>query len=70
VLLAPDGYACLDLTRLLTMKLTSFRLKDQVHIQDLLALGMITPAVRKALPPVLLPRLKQVQEITRREELA
>lgn len=70
MLLSPDGYACLDVAGLLTMKLTSFRVKDQVHIQGLLTLGMVTRAMRKALPPVLLARLKQVEEITRREESA
>lgn len=68
-ILSPDGYACLDVTRLLRMKLTSFRLKDQVHIQDMLKFGLITPPVRKALPPELLARLKQVEEITEREKL-
>jgi len=69
VVVAPDGYTCLDVENLLRMKLTSFRLKDQVHIQDMLAVGLITASVRRAVPPELRARLKQVEEITERERL-
>lgn len=67
--IAPDGFVCLGLTRLLTMKLTSYRLKDQVHVQDLLLAGLITKKIERALPKDLLPRLKQVKETTERERL-
>jgi hypothetical protein len=63
------GYACLDVSRLLKMKLTSFRLKDKVHVQDMLQVGLITPPVRKALPPELRVRLDEIEEITRRERM-
>lgn len=66
---SPDGFVCLDLTRLLTMKLTSYRLKDQVHVQDLLLAGLITKKIERALPKDLLARLKQVKETTERERL-
>lgn len=46
---------------LLRMKLTSFRLKDQVHVQDLLAANLITPAIEQSLPPTLHARLQQVR---------
>ncbi|MCZ7648158.1 MAG: hypothetical protein M5U26_23350 [Planctomycetota bacterium] len=64
-----EGYPCLDLALLLTMKLTSFRLKDQVHVQDLLGVGLITRKIEKALPPDLLERLQYVKDQTERERL-
>jgi hypothetical protein len=54
VLLAPVA----DLVR---MKLTSYRLKDRVHIQDLDAVGLITPEVEAQLPEVLRARLREVR---------
>ena len=47
---------------LLRMKLSSFRLKDQVHIQALEAAGLITEAVEKKLSQDLLSRLKHIRE--------
>lgn len=64
-----DGVTYLALQELLVMKLTSFRLKDQVHVQDLLGQGLITSAIRRMLPVELQARLKQVEEITERERL-
>lgn len=54
VLLAPVE----DLVR---MKLTSYRLKDRVHIQDLDAVGLITPEIEARLPEVLRARLREVR---------
>jgi len=54
-LLAPVA----DLVR---MKLTSFRLKDKVHIQDLDGVGLITAEVEASLPGELLERLAEVRE--------
>jgi hypothetical protein len=54
VLLAPVA----DLVR---MKLTSFRLKDQVHIQDLDSVRLITPEIEESLSPLLRERLAQVR---------
>jgi len=54
VLLAPVA----DLVR---VKLTSYRLKDRVHIQDLDAVGLITPEVEARLPEVLQARLREVR---------
>ena len=54
VLLAPVA----DLVR---MKLTSYRLKDRVHIQDLDAVGLITPEVEAQLSEVLRARLREVR---------
>jgi hypothetical protein len=54
VLLAP----VVDLVR---MKLTSYRLKDKVHIRDLDAVGLITPEVEAQLSEVLRARLQEVR---------
>jgi hypothetical protein len=54
VLLAPVE----DLVR---MKLTSFRLRDQVHIQDLDSVRLITPEIEVSLSSELKERLRQVR---------
>ena len=54
VLLAPVA----DLVR---MKLTSYRLKDRVHIQDLDAVGLITPEIEAQLSDFLRARLREVR---------
>ena len=54
ILLAPVA----DLVR---MKLTRYRLKDRVHIQDLDAVGLITPEVEAQLSEPLLARLREVR---------
>lgn len=46
---------------LLTMKLTSFRLKDKVHVQDLDGVGLITPEIEAQLPEILRQRLAEVR---------
>lgn len=56
ILLAPVA----DLVR---MKLTSYRLKDRVHIQDLDAVGLITPLVEAQLSDVLRARLREVRAV-------
>jgi len=43
------------------MKLTSFRLKDKVHIQDLDGVGLITAEIEASLPEALRERLKEVR---------
>ena len=42
------------------MKLTGFRLKDQMHLKDLQEAGLITPEIKLAMPPALRDRLQQV----------
>jgi hypothetical protein len=54
LLLAPVA----DLVR---MKLTSFRLKDKVNIQDMDRAGLITPDIEAKLSPVLRERLAEVR---------
>jgi hypothetical protein len=46
---------------LVHMKLTSYRLKDQVHIQDLDHAGLITTEIEQTLSVPLLARLKEVR---------
>ncbi len=54
LLLAPVA----DLVR---MKLTSFRRKDQMHIEDLDSVGLITPEVEATLSEPLRARLAEVR---------
>lgn len=55
------GARIASIDHLLTMKLTSFRLKDQVHVQDLDGAGLITKSMEDALSPLLQERLAQVR---------
>ena len=45
------------LEKLITMKLTSYRSKDQVHVQDMIALGIIDDSWLDRISPVLRDRL-------------
>lgn len=56
-----QGVRLISLEDLAKMKLTSFRLKDQVHIQDLDKAGLITAEVESALPEDLRARLARVR---------
>jgi hypothetical protein len=56
-----EGYKTVPITELVQMKLTSFRLKDQVHIQDLDQARLITSDVEAQLSELLLDRLRQVR---------
>ncbi len=57
-----EGFRIAPLESLVQMKLTSFRLKDRVHLQDLLEVGLITPKIEASLPPDLQERLRQLKE--------
>lgn len=59
-----QGVRLVPLADLVRMKLTSFRLKDQVHIQDLDAAELITPEIEASLSPELRARLKEVRSRT------
>lgn len=48
-------------TDLVRMKLTSYRLKDRVHIQDLDAVGLISPEMEAELPHALQVRLAEIR---------
>ena len=56
-----EGFHLAPVADLVRMKLTSFRLKDQVHIQDMDAVGLITAEIEEDLPALLLARLQQVR---------
>jgi hypothetical protein len=43
------------------MKLTSFRAKDEAHINDLDEAGLITQEIESSLSPILLGRLRQAR---------
>ena len=55
------GARIASIHHLLTLKLTSFRLKDQVHVQDLDGAGLITKVMEDALSPILRERLAKVR---------
>lgn len=56
-----QGVRLVPVEDLIRMKLTSFRLKDQVHLQDLDEAGVITPEIESALSPLHQQRLQQVR---------
>jgi hypothetical protein len=56
-----NGIRLMPLEDLLRMKLTSFRAKDEAHINDLDEAGLITPDMETNLSPVLLERLRQAR---------
>jgi hypothetical protein len=56
-----EGVPIAPVVDLVHMKLTSFRLKDQVNIQDLHHSGLITPEIEQTLSAPLLARLKEVR---------
>ena len=55
------GIALLPLTDLVRMKLNSFRLKDQTHLQDLDQAGLITPEIESQLSGIHRERLARVR---------
>lgn len=59
--LSAEGMPLASVGDLVHMKLTSFRLKDKVHIQDMDSVGLITPEVEHSLPEALRARLREVR---------
>jgi hypothetical protein len=57
---AGPQFRALNLEALVRMKLTSFRRKDQVHVEDLLELGLIDASWVARFPPELAARLQQL----------
>lgn len=57
---ATPTFRVLDLLALVTMKLTSFRLKDRVHILDFIEVGLLDDTWVGRLPPDLGARLKEL----------
>jgi len=56
------------LDALVRMKLNSFRLKDKVHLLDLLEIGLVDATWCNRLPPELAARLQEVIETREREQ--
>jgi hypothetical protein len=54
------GFRVLTLDALVRVKLTSFRRKDQVHIQDMISEGLIDQPWLERVSPALAPRLKEL----------
>jgi hypothetical protein len=54
------AFRVLSLDALVRMKLTSFRRKDQMHLLDLLDVGLIDASWCSRLPPELAPRLQEL----------
>lgn len=50
----------LPFARLITMKLTSYRRKDQVHLLDMISIGLLDETWLQRLPPQLRPRLQEL----------
>jgi hypothetical protein len=55
------GYWLMPVADLVRMKLTSFRLKDRVHVKDMDEVGLITPEIEADLPALLRERLAEVR---------
>lgn len=55
-----DDYDIVDLPALLTMKLNSYRRKDQMHLLDMLSIGLIDETWLEKLPPLHAKRLQQL----------
>lgn len=56
-----QGVRLVPLADLIRMKLTSFRLKDKMHVKDLDDVGVITPEIEAGLSPIFLERLEQIR---------
>jgi hypothetical protein len=56
----PANFRVITLESLVLMKLMSNRRKDQVHIEDLIAVGLINDTWLPRLPPQLADRLQQI----------
>ena len=59
--LTSEGVPLATVADLVTMKLTSYRLKDQVHIQDMDSVELITAEIEEQLGDTLRERLAQVR---------
>lgn len=55
-----NGYQVLSLEALVRMKLTSFRLKDQTHLDDILRVGLIDATFKDRLPTELAERFQKI----------
>jgi hypothetical protein len=58
----PAGFRVITLEALVCMKLLSNRRKDQVHVEDLISVGLIDLSWLARLPPVLAERLQAIRD--------
>jgi hypothetical protein len=56
-----EGVVLAPIADLVRMKLTSFRLRDQVHLKDLDSVGLITADIERGLPEPLVERLRKAR---------
>lgn len=56
----PDQFRLVTVEALVRMKLTSFRRKDQVHLMDMLDVGLVDASWTQRLPPDMAARLQQL----------
>jgi hypothetical protein len=56
-----EGVLLIAVADLVRMKLTSFRLRDRVHLQDLDSVGLITAEIEAGLPQALRDRLRDLR---------
>lgn len=56
-----EGVLLVAIADLVRMKLTSFRLRDRVHLQDLDSVGLITHEIEAGLPQALRDRLRDLR---------
>ena len=56
-----EGILLAPVADLVLMKLTSYRLKDRVHIQDMDSVGLITPEIEAGLSEPLRARLAEIR---------
>jgi hypothetical protein len=54
------AFRVLSLEAIVRMKLTSFRRKDQMHLLDMIEVGLLDASWLDRLPPELAPRLKEL----------
>ncbi|MFO0840219.1 MAG: hypothetical protein U1D55_17055 [Phycisphaerae bacterium] len=59
---AESGFLVIDLPSLVRMKLMAYRRVDQVHLEDLLRVGLIDADLARGLPPDLLARLREIRD--------
>jgi hypothetical protein len=55
-----DEFRLITLEALVRMKLTSFRKKDQVHLEDLIGVGLVDPSWLERVPVELSERLQKI----------
>jgi hypothetical protein len=55
-----EVYRVLSLPALIRMKLTSFRIKDRMHLLDFIDVGLIDQSTVATVPPELAPRLQEL----------